>query len=117
MGSITKQKVFEEVSGKNLKQFFDQWLYTTGQPELEISWEYSEIDKYYYVHMKQLQKKVFKSRLFKKWQRMLVLQMALFIITTKIEKWIALTNQIHLIFGALISKFVKYLPTNFFKRF
>ena len=34
------QKVFEKVSGKNLKQFFNQWLYTTGQPELEITWRY-----------------------------------------------------------------------------
>ena len=27
----------EEVSGKNLDQFFKQWLYTAGQPELSIT--------------------------------------------------------------------------------
>ncbi len=36
------QKVFEEVSGKNLTRFFRQWLYTWGQPMLNLSWEYNE---------------------------------------------------------------------------
>jgi len=53
------QKVFEDVSGKNLKQFFDQWLYTTGQPELEIIWSY-DADKSLIIDIKQLQKNVFK---------------------------------------------------------
>ncbi len=30
------QRVMEEVSGKDLKKFFYQWLYIAGQPELEI---------------------------------------------------------------------------------
>jgi aminopeptidase N len=33
-------KVMEEVSGKNLKPFFQQWLLTAGHPKLEINWEY-----------------------------------------------------------------------------
>jgi aminopeptidase N len=53
------QKVFEEVSGKDLKQFFDQWLYTTGQPDLEITWKY-DVDKSLVIDVKQLQKNVFK---------------------------------------------------------
>jgi aminopeptidase N len=53
------QKVFEEVSGKNLKQFFDQWLYTTGQPDLEITWKY-DADRSLIIDIKQLQKNVFK---------------------------------------------------------
>jgi len=53
------QKVFEDVSGKNLKQFFDQWLYTTGQPELEIIWSY-DADKSLIINIKQLQKNIFK---------------------------------------------------------
>jgi len=36
------QKVFEEVSGNKLSQFFKQWLYTTGQPDLSIQWNYSQ---------------------------------------------------------------------------
>ena len=63
MGSIADtrdlQKVFEDVSGKNLKQFFDQWLYTTGQPELDIIWKY-DVDKSLIIDVKQLQKNIFK---------------------------------------------------------
>src|SRR6187399_3277675 len=53
------QKVFEEVSGKDLKQFFDQWLNTTGQPDLDISWKYDAIGKFVYIDVKQLQKNSF----------------------------------------------------------
>jgi aminopeptidase N len=34
------QTVAEQVSKKNLKQFFDQWLYKAGLPELKIQWKY-----------------------------------------------------------------------------
>ena len=54
------QKVFETVSGKNLKEFFDQWLYTAGQPELDIAWQYVGADKILYFEVKQLQQHVFK---------------------------------------------------------
>ena len=53
------QKVFENVSGKNLKQFFDQWLYTPGQPDLDITWKYNAAEKILYIEGKQLQKNVF----------------------------------------------------------
>ena len=53
------QKVFENVAGKNLKQFFDQWLYNPGQPELDITWKYNAAEKIVYVEGKQLQKDVF----------------------------------------------------------
>lgn len=58
-GTRDLQKVFEEVSGKDLKQFFDQWLYTTGQPDLEITWTY-DADRSLIIDVKQLQKNVFK---------------------------------------------------------
>lgn len=32
--------VFEQVSGKNLKPFFDQWIFQAGQPDLEFNWSY-----------------------------------------------------------------------------
>lgn len=35
------QKVFETVSGKNLQQFFIQWLYRPENPSLQISWNYN----------------------------------------------------------------------------
>jgi aminopeptidase N len=31
------RNVMEEVSGRNLEQFFRQWIYTAGQPQLKIS--------------------------------------------------------------------------------
>ena len=37
------RKVLEEVSGISLQQFFNQWLYRAGHPELEI--EYSLVEK------------------------------------------------------------------------
>jgi aminopeptidase N len=33
-------KIMEETSGKDLKQFFHQWLFTAGHPRLDIRWEY-----------------------------------------------------------------------------
>lgn len=51
------QKVFETVSGKDLSEFFDQWLYTPGIPELAIKWSYSK--KKFKVRIQQLQEKEF----------------------------------------------------------
>jgi aminopeptidase N len=34
------EKVMEAVSGKDLGDFFHQWLYTPGHPHLGIAWEY-----------------------------------------------------------------------------
>ncbi len=49
------QKVFESVSGKNLEQFFTQWLYTPENLLLDISWKYNKTDKNIAVTVKQLQ--------------------------------------------------------------
>jgi aminopeptidase N len=53
------QKICETVSGKNLEIFFQQWLYTPGQPKLEVRWSYSEKDKSILLTIKQLQKNSF----------------------------------------------------------
>ena len=34
------QKIMEQAGGKDLKQFFQQWVYTPGHPDLGISWKY-----------------------------------------------------------------------------
>ena len=39
------RKVFESVSGKNLDNFFRQWLYTPGQPDIRVEWKYDVIGK------------------------------------------------------------------------
>ncbi len=38
-------KVMEEVSGKSLQSFFQQWLFKAGHPKLEISWKYNMAKK------------------------------------------------------------------------
>ena len=37
------RNVMEEVSGKDLKQFFRQWLFTAGHPQLDIEWKYDKL--------------------------------------------------------------------------
>ena len=32
----------EEVSGENLKDFFNQWIFTKGHPELKWNWNYEK---------------------------------------------------------------------------
>jgi aminopeptidase N len=54
-GTEDLQKVFEKVSGKDLKQFFQQWLYTPGIPVLDIKWKYNEKIKAIEVSISQLQ--------------------------------------------------------------
>jgi aminopeptidase N len=38
-------KVMEEISGKDLKPFFHQWLFTAGHPNLRITWKYNTAKK------------------------------------------------------------------------
>ena len=35
------REVFERTSGKDLKQFFHQWIFQAGQPELSLNWSFS----------------------------------------------------------------------------
>lgn len=53
------RKIFEEISGKDLKQFFKQWLYTAGHPVLKVDWSYDEKSKQMKVQVDQQQKEVF----------------------------------------------------------
>lgn len=52
------QKIFEKNSGKSLDTFFDQWLYTPGQPSLSITWK-MEKNKRLLLKITQLQAKPF----------------------------------------------------------
>ena len=40
--TIDFQKVMEEVSGKNLSEFFQQWIFTKGYPEIKWNWTYEK---------------------------------------------------------------------------
>ncbi len=37
------RKVMEQTSGQNLQQFFKQWLFTAGHPQLAINWKYDAV--------------------------------------------------------------------------
>ena len=53
------QRIFETVSGKDLKQFFQQWLYTAENPILKISWKNIPIEKKVAITIEQVQNKIF----------------------------------------------------------
>ncbi len=53
------QQVFEKVSGKNLNQFFQQWLFTPGIPRLDMKWKYDASQQQLQVSIRQTQKSVY----------------------------------------------------------
>jgi aminopeptidase N len=50
------RKEMEAASGKDLKWFFDQWVYKAGHPELKVRWHYEDDDKTVRVQIQQTQK-------------------------------------------------------------
>jgi aminopeptidase N len=47
--------VFEELTGKDLNWFFNQWYYSAGHPKLNISYDYNTLQKTVTVNVKQVQ--------------------------------------------------------------
>ena len=45
----------ETAYGKDLKWFFDQWVYKAGHPELKVRWHYEDADKTVRVRIQQVQ--------------------------------------------------------------
>ena len=52
------QKKFESVSGKKLDKFFTQWLNTTANPELKITWKHMVKEKQLLITVEQMQQTV-----------------------------------------------------------
>ncbi|WP_295674826.1 M1 family metallopeptidase [uncultured Mucilaginibacter sp.] len=52
-------KVMEKASGQDLQQFFKQWLYTAGHPQLNITWKYNESKKVVEMTITQKQNTLF----------------------------------------------------------
>lgn len=48
------QRIMEEVSGNDLQEFFDQWVYVKGYPEIKWSWKYK--NGKLHISVKQMQK-------------------------------------------------------------
>jgi aminopeptidase N len=57
------QKVMEQASGQDLKQFFKQWLYTSGHPDLGITWKYNTAEGVVAFNVSQKQETVYHVRL------------------------------------------------------
>lgn len=55
--ALTKdfEKIMEKVSGKNLSEFFDEWLYKPGYPVLEGGWKYDNKSKTLSINLIQAQ--------------------------------------------------------------
>ncbi len=51
--------VMEQASGQDLKQFFNQWLYTAGHPQLALSWKYDEAKKAIALNIEQKQSEIY----------------------------------------------------------
>ena len=49
------RKAMEAASGKDLKWFFDQWVYKAGHPELKVRWHFEDADKTVRVRVQQTQ--------------------------------------------------------------
>ena len=50
------RKAMEAASGRDLKWFFDQWVYKAGHPELKVRWRYEGEDKTVRIRIEQTQK-------------------------------------------------------------
>ena len=58
-GSVTTddlRKVFEELSGRSLAQFFDQWVHHIGQPTLDVGYSYDAKTRLVKLSVRQTQK-------------------------------------------------------------
>ncbi|MGK0187743.1 MAG: aminopeptidase N [Verrucomicrobiales bacterium] len=47
--------VFQELSGRSLQQFFDQWVYLSGYPELNVDYKWNELTGQAKISVKQVQ--------------------------------------------------------------
>ena len=51
---------FEELSGKDLQWFFNQWFYGAGHPNIQVSYDYNSLEKTVTINFVQTQTNAFK---------------------------------------------------------
>jgi len=51
--------IMEQAGGKDLKEFFKQWLYTPGIPQLDITWKFDASKARLELHITQKQARLF----------------------------------------------------------
>jgi len=51
--------IMEQAGGKDLKEFFKQWLYTPGIPQLDITWKFDASKARVELHITQKQARLF----------------------------------------------------------
>lgn len=54
------RRVMEEVSGRDLKSFFDQWIFSGGHPVLEVGWTWLPAQQKIRITVVQKQEKLFR---------------------------------------------------------
>ena len=52
--------IFENITGKDLNWFFNQWYFNSGHPKIDVSYDYNTIQKKVTVNLLQLNSTVFK---------------------------------------------------------
>jgi len=53
------EKIFENVTHQDLKTFFNEWLFTPGQPMLKVQWNYDKTKNLVRIKIEQTQKDLF----------------------------------------------------------
>ncbi len=53
------ERAMEQASGQDLHQFFKQWLYTTGHPDIKVTWSYNADEKAAHIAFTQKQTTLF----------------------------------------------------------
>jgi len=53
------EHIFEQIGGKDLHQFFKQWLYGTGHPDMKVNWTYNADEKAVHITFVQQQPDLF----------------------------------------------------------
>jgi aminopeptidase N len=103
--------VMEQASGQDLKQFFKQWLYTTGTPHLKYAWVYDGDKKVIDITIVQQQESHFEFPL----QFMVDNKIQTFAIKNKLThlKFSVITNPVKVIIDPNVNLLAQFEKVNY----